>query len=66
MSLPRHIRKGVLIRRIIASDLFTADAASDFAKNRKSAKGELCLNVIIPFFHHCIFLSLREVPKTVF
>ena len=27
--------------------------ASDFAKNRENVKGELCLNVIIPFFHHC-------------
>ena len=44
MSLSLHIRKGVLIRRNIASD-----CASNFEKNRENFKGELCLNVIIPF-----------------
>ena len=50
MSLPRHIRKGVLIRRNIASHLFTAVGCQQFRKeSRKNIKGELCLNVIISF-----------------
>ena len=41
MSLPRHIRKGVLIRRNIASHLCTAAGWQQFAKNRESVKREL-------------------------
>ena len=40
MSLPRYIRKGVLIRRVIASDLCTAVGSSNLAKNRENVKGE--------------------------
>ena len=51
ISLPRHIRKDVLIRRNIASDICVAQqlVVSNFAKNQENVKGELCLNVIILF-----------------
>ena len=49
ISLPRYIRKGMLIRRIIASDLCTAVNCQQFCKESTNVIGELCLNVIIPF-----------------
>ena len=67
MSLLRHIRKGVLIRRNIASHLCTAAGWQQFAKNRESVKRELlCLNVTVHFSIIVYCLSLRDVPKTVF
>ena len=39
--------------------------ASNFAKNQEYFKGELCLNVIIPFTIIVVALQLRDVPKTV-
>ena len=64
-SLPRHIRKGMLIRRIITSDLCAQLVASNFAKNQENFKGELCLNVITPFTISAVVLQLRDVPKRV-
>ena len=69
-SLPRHIHKGTLIRRIITSDLCIAVGcqqlvASNFAKNQENFEGELCLNVITPFTIILVVLQLRDVPKTV-
>ena len=51
MSLPRHIRKGVSIRRNIASDLCReAVGCQQFCKESKQrVKEELCLNVDISF-----------------
>ena len=51
ISISRRIRKGVLIRRNIASDICdtAVKVASNFEKNRKNVRGELCLNVIILF-----------------
>ena len=43
--LSRHIRKGMLIGRNIASDL--CDTAVGW--NRENVKGELCMNVLIAF-----------------
>ena len=63
-SLSRHIRKGMLIRRIIASDVHLL-VASNLAKNQANFKGELCLKVITPFTIIVVFLQLRDVPKTV-
>ena len=40
--------------------------ASDFAKNRKNVKRELCLKVIIPFCILFVILSLHDVPKKMF
>ena len=48
----RHIRKGVLLRRNIASDLCgTAVGCLQFRKKsiKRQRKEELCLNVLIPF-----------------
>ena len=67
MSPLRHIRKGVLIRRNIASHLFTAVGCQQFRKeSRKNIKRELCLNVIISFPTFSVVLAFRNVPKTVF
>ena len=62
-SLPRHIRKVIngLLRQIYVQQLVT----SNFAKNQENFKGELCLNVIIPFTIIVAVLQLRDVAKTV-
>ena len=49
MSLPQHIHKGVSMRRNITSDLCTTVGCQQFRKNQENVKGELCLNVTIPF-----------------
>ena len=64
-SLPRHICKSTLIRRIITSDLFTAAGCSNFAKNQENLEGELRSNVITSFTIIVVILQLRDVPKTV-
>ena len=40
--------------------------ASNFAKNRKNIKKELCLNVFFSFSHCPLFLLLCDVTKAVF
>ena len=64
-SLPRHIRKGMLIKRIITLDLCTQLVASNFAKNQEHFKGELCLNVISSVTISVVVLQLRDVPLAV-
>ena len=50
ISIPLHIRNGVLIRQIIASYLCTAvSGPQQYCKEWKNFKRELCLNVIISF-----------------
>ena len=66
MSIPGHIRKGVLIGRLLRHLNIQQLVASNFAKNRENVKGELCFNAINPFSIISIVLSLRDVPKTVF
>ena len=48
IPIPRHIRKGVLIRRIIGSHYVKQLVASNFANKRENFKRELCLKIIIP------------------
>ena len=51
----------MLIRRIIASPTFVQQlVASNFAKNRENFKRELCLNVIIPFFHYSLLFYSEQ------
>ena len=66
ITFPRHLRKAVLIRRIIASLFVQQLVASNFGKNGENVKRELCLNVIIILPSLFVALSLRDIPKTVF
>ena len=61
---PRHIRKGELIKRIIASHLCTAVGCQQFRKQSKNFKRKFTLNVIIPFSIIVCCLALRDAPKT--
>ena len=64
MSLPQHIRKAPLIRRIITPRLCTAIGSQQFRKESRKLQGELCLNVITPFTIIVVVLQLRDGPKT--
>ena len=64
-SLPRHIRKGMLIRWIITSDLCTAVGCQQFHRESRKLQRGLCLNVITRFTIFVVVLQLRDVPKTV-
>ena len=60
MSLTRHIRKGVLIRRNIASHLFTAVGCQQFRKESRKHRRKTMFERNCFFFHHCL-LSCRCV-----
>ena len=62
-SLPRRIRKAILIRRLLRQIYVQQLVARNFAKNQENFKGELCLNVITPFAIIVVVLQLRDVPK---
>ena len=57
----RYINKGGLLRQIYVQQL----VASNFAKNQKNFKGEICFNVITPFTITVVVLQSRDVPKSV-
>ena len=42
-----------------------AVGCQQFAKIQENFKGELCLNVIIPFTISVVVLQLRDIPQTV-
>ena len=54
MSLPRHIHKGVLIRRNIASDLHAAAVANNFAKKLRKRLRRKMFERNYSFFYHCL------------
>ena len=65
--LPRHIRKGVLIRRNIASDLSdTAVGCQQFRKKLRKRQRRIKFERTFLFPSLCFALSLSNVPKTVF
>ena len=67
MSLPRHIRQGVVIRQIIAPGLCNTEV--DCQQFRKeSRKRQRRFERDNSFFHHflSVVLSLSDIPKTVF
>ena len=67
MTLPRRIRKGVLIGRNTASDLCTAVGCLEFCKKSSKHQRRSMFERNYSFFHHSLLsLSLRDVPKTVF
>ena len=49
MSLPRHIRNGMLIRQNIVTDLCTAGGSQQFCKESRKRQRRITLNGIIPF-----------------
>ena len=63
-SFPRHIREGMLIRRIITSDLCTAVGCQQFCNESRKLRKRISLNVITPFIIIVVVLQLRSVPKT--
>ena len=69
ISLPRHIRKGALIRRFLASHICTAVDCQEFRKASRNGQTRLLrLNVVIPFSIFVFFLvvTVRNLPKTIF
>ena len=66
MSLPRHIRKGVSVRRNIASDLCTAVGCQQFRKESKKHQRRVMFKRNYLFFSFSVVLSLRDVTKAVF
>ena len=60
MFLLRHIRKGVSIRRNIASDLCTAVGYQQIRKELKKHQRRVMFKHNYFFFHHCL-LSCRCV-----
>ena len=54
MSLQRHMRKGVLMRRNIASDLCTAVGCQQFFKESKERQRRIMFERNYSFFHHCL------------
>ena len=51
---PRHIRKGVSIRRNIASDQCTAVGCHQFRKESKKHQRIIMFKRNYSFFHHCL------------
>ena len=53
--LSRHIRKGVLIRRNIASDLCdTAVGCQQYRKKLRKRQRRIMFERTYSFFHHCV------------
>ena len=53
-ALPRHIRKGSLIRPIIASHLCTAVGCQQFRKESRKCQRKIMFEHNYSFFHHCL------------
>ena len=63
--LPRHICEGMLIRRIITSDLCTAVGCQQFCNESRTLQRGIMFERITPFTIIVVVLQLRGVPKTV-
>ena len=57
-SLSRHIRKSVLIRRIITSDLCTAVGWQQFRKESRKLQRRTMVERNHFFYHHCYCLAV--------
>ena len=60
IPIPRHIRKGVLIRRIIESHFCTAVGGQQFRKESRKLQMRIKIERYYSFFHYCL-LSCRYV-----
>ena len=58
ISLPRHIRKGKLERRIVAADLRTAVGCQQFRKASRKRQRRIMFECNYSFYHYCL-LSCR-------
>ena len=63
-SLPRHIRKDILIRRIITSDLRTAVGCLQFRNESRKLRRRIMFERNYSFTIIAVVLQLRNVPKT--
>ena len=67
MYISRHIRKSVLIRRNIASELCTAVVCQQFRKEPKKRQRRIMFKRNYSFFHHCLlFCRCVEFQKQLF
>ena len=57
MFLPRHIRKRVLIRPNIATDLCAAVGCQQFRKESRKRQRRIMFVRKYSFFHHCLLSS---------
>ena len=60
IPIPRYIRKGVLIRRILTSHLCTAVGGQQFQKESQKLLMRIKFERYYSFFHYCL-LSCRYV-----
>ena len=60
IPIPRHILKGVLIRRIIGSHLCTPVGGQQFYKESRKLQARIIFEHYYYFFHYCL-LSCRNV-----
>ena len=54
MTPPLHIRKGVLVRRNIASDLCTAVGCQQFRKETRKRRRKIMFERYYFFCYHCL------------
>ena len=57
-SLPRHIRKGMLIRWIITSDVCIAVGCQQFRKESRKLQMRIMFERNYSFNHHCSGLAV--------
>ena len=57
LPIPRHIHKGVLIRRIIASHLCTAVGGQQFCKQLRKLQTRIILERYFSLFHYYLLSS---------
>ena len=62
-SLPRRIRKGMLIRWIITSDLCTARDCQQFRKESRKPRSRIMFERNYSFYHHCCCLAVTGCSK---
>ena len=63
MSLPRHIRRGVLIRRNIAQIYVQQLVASNCKESRKCQRRIMFERNYSSFFHHCLLSFVARCSK---
>ena len=54
ISISRHIRKGMLIKRTIESQFCTAVGGQQFCKKSRKLKTKIIFEHYYSFFHYCL------------
>ena len=62
-SLPRHIRKGMLMRWIITSDLCKAVGCQQFRKESRKLQRRIMFERNYSFYHHCSCIAVTWCSK---